>query len=44
MLVDIWVPQEYLVFDKEILNTRNADQEKLESTILENKFPMSGSK
>lgn len=31
MLVDIWVPEEYLVFDKEIFNTRNADQEKLES-------------
>lgn len=44
MLVDIWVPEEYLVFDKEIFNTINADQEKLESAFLENKFPMPGFK
>jgi len=44
MLVDIWVPEEYLVFDKEIFNTINADQEKLESAYLENKIPMPGFK
>ena len=31
ILVDIWVPEEYLVFYKEIFNTINAYQEKLES-------------
>jgi len=44
MLVDILVPEEYLVFYKEIFNTINADQEKLESAYLENKLPMPGFK
>lgn len=44
MLVDILVPEEYLVFYKEIFNTINADQEKLESAYLENKLPMAGFK
>ena len=44
MLVDILVPEEYLVFYKEIFNTRNADQEKLESAYFENKLPMPGFK